>query len=494
MSISHPCMNDWSLNSPCFKTLSERQCEKLHSAALEILERTGVRLYLDEAVDILKRNGADVTDGNLVRIPPGLVERAFSTVPKRVVLANRDGERVMAVEDHAVFFGPGSDCLNILDHRTGHRRKPLLKDVIEGVILCDALPEIDFVMSMVLPSDVDTSVADRYQMEAMLTYTTKPLIFVTYEFDGCVDAIEMAEAVAGGPEALRRNPMVVCYINVTTGLRHNAEALQKLLFLAGKGLPFIYAPDINAGVTGPVTTPGSTALLLAGTLAGLVISQLKREGTPFIMPGWAGTPMDLRTMVAPYCHPTDRSMMLAMGHYYRLPMLGLAGATESKVVDQQAAAEAALTLLAETLAGGNIIHDLGYLESGLTYSFAQLLICHEIVRWIKSYVKGIQVDDETLALDLIERVGIDGQFIDLDHTYAHFREHWYPDLFERGIYESWVRAGSKTLGERASERVEEILKRHEPRLLSSDIRARLRAIVERAASRATGEQASGTGT
>ena len=199
---------------------------------------------------------------------------------------------LMPVEGRKIFFGPGSDCLNILDHRTGKRRKPVLQDVVDGVSLCDALPNIDFVMSMVLPTDVNTAMADRYQMEIMLNFTKKPLVFVTYDFEGCSDAVEMAEAVAGGTEELRRNPNVVCYINVTTGLRHNAEALQKLIFLSKKGLPFIYAPDIYGGITGPVTMPGSVAHIIAGVFTGLVLSQLEREGTPFIMPGWAGTTMD----------------------------------------------------------------------------------------------------------------------------------------------------------------------------------------------------------
>jgi Trimethylamine:corrinoid methyltransferase len=113
-----------------------------------------------------------------------------------------------------------------MDHRTGMRRQPVLQDVVDGITICDALPHIDFVMSLVLPGDVNQAIAERYQMEAMLSYTTKPVVFVTYDFEGCVDAVEMAEAVVGGPEALRQNPMVACYINVTTGLKHNADALQ----------------------------------------------------------------------------------------------------------------------------------------------------------------------------------------------------------------------------------------------------------------------------
>jgi trimethylamine--corrinoid protein Co-methyltransferase len=472
--------NDVRFASPQFRLLSPQQCEKLHNASLEILERTGVRLLEPEAVELLRKAGAFVSEGNRVRIPSGLVEKAFSTVPKRVVLCNRHGERVIFLEDHRCFYGPGSDCLHIIDHRTGERRRAVLRDVVEGVTVCDALPHIDFVMSMFLPSDVNQVIADRYQMEAMLSYTTKPIVFVTYDFSGCVDAIEMAEAVVGGPEALRQNPLVACYINVTTGLLHNQEALQKLLYLADKGLPLIYAPGASGGMTDPITPAGSMALVNAGVLAGLVLSQLKREGTPFIMPGWGGGGVDMRTLVKTYCHPDSRGMAQDLAHYYNLPLFGLAGVSEAKLVDGQAGAEAALTLLVDTLSGANLIHDLGYLESGLTFSLAQLVICDEIVSWLKHFMAGVEINDQTLALDLIDKIGPDGQYLDTEHTRAHFRERWYPRVFERDSYSSWRAKGGKSLAERASERVEEILAEHQPEPLPDDVARTIKAIVRRA--------------
>lgn len=478
--------NDTSFGSAHFGKLSPQQCEKLHNASLEILERTGVRLFEPEAVKMLRKAGAFVAEGNRVRIPAGLVEKAFNTVPRRVVLCNRHGERVIFLEDHRSFYGPGSDCLHIMDHRTGARRQPMLQDVVEGITVCDALPHIDFVMSLFLPGDVNQAIAERYQMEAMLSSTTKPIVFVTYDFEGCVDAVEMAEAVVGGPEALRQNPLVACYINVTTGLKHNAEALQKLLYLADKGLPAIYVPVVSGGMTGPVTLAGDMAMVNAGVLTGLVLSQLKREGAPFIMPGWGGEALDMRTMVGPYCAPDPRGMAMALAHYYNLPSFGYAGASESKLVDAQAGAEAVLTLLVETLAGANLIHDLGYLESGLTFSLVQLVLCDEIVGWIEHFMAGIEINDETLALDLIDKMTPDGQYLDSEHTFAHFRERWYPRVFERDNYDNWLANGGKSLTERAAERVSEIIAEHKPELLPEDIRDRVNAVVRRAEQKSGG--------
>jgi len=461
-----------------FPRLTESQCRQIHEASLEILEQVGVRLDLQEAIDTLKKAGARVDTDNLVHLPSRLVESALATAPKQIVLHDRQGNPVMPVEGHRCFYGPGSDCLNIIDHRNGERREPLLKDLVEGISLCDSLSNTDFVMSMVLPSDVDKAFADRSQMEAMLSYTTKPIIFVTYDFEGCVDCVEMAEAVAGGAEALRAKPNVACYINVVSGLRHNKEALQKLLFLSSKKLPALYIPSSTGGVNSPITPVGSLALDYAGVLVGLVLSQLKQEGAPVIVPGMPSGQLDMRTMVSTYCEP-ERGHAQALAHFYGLPMFSLGGASESKTVDQQAAVEATLTLMAATLTGGNIIHDLGYLESGLTFSLAQLAICDEIVSWFKSFVREFEVSDETLGLDVIAEVGPDGQFLNTKHTLKHYRERWYPKLFERNTYDSWLKEGGKSLVERAAERVEGILVEHKPESLPQKIRQKLRRIVNR---------------
>jgi trimethylamine--corrinoid protein Co-methyltransferase len=470
--------NREELGAPRYMRLTREQCQKIHEASLQILERTGVRLFDQEALDLVSKAGAEVYDGNRVRILARLVERALSTAPKRVVLYDRHGNPVMPLEGGNTFFGPGSDCMSIIDHRSGERRRPVLHDVAEAVKVCDALENISFVMSMFLPSDVRQDIADRYQMELMLHNTTKPIVYVTYEMSGCADAIEMAEAVAGGAGALRERPFVACYINVTTGLRHNADALQKLLYLAEKGLPALYIPVVSGGTTGPITLAGGLALANAGVLTGLVISQLKREGAPVVIPGSGGDALDMRTLVDPYCGPDSKGIAEALGHFYDLPLFTLGGASDSKVVDQQAGIEAALTMVIDAICGGHIHHDLGYLESGLTGSLAQLAICNEIVGWIKQFRQPVEVSEETLALDLIDQVGPDGQFFMLSHTCRHMRERWYPTIFDRDNYGSWIAKGGKTLAERAAEHVTAILANHRPEPLSKEAAGAIRRVVE----------------
>jgi trimethylamine--corrinoid protein Co-methyltransferase len=465
--------------SGAYARLSDEQCKRLHEASLAILERTGVRMQLPEAVDLLRRAGAAV-DGDVVRIPEALVQRALSTTPGELVLHDRLGKPAITCAGHAVAFGPGSDCLNILDHRSGERRRATLSDAIEGITLADALPNIDFVMSMFLPSDVDGRIADRYQMEIMLGRSTKPIVLVAYEPEGMTDCLDMAAAVAGGYEPLRERPSVVGYINVTRALVANEESLRKLLFMSERGLPFIWAPVTSGGTTGPVTTAGNLALNNAGVLGGIVLAQLVREGTPVVVPGFGGDALDMRTVIDPYAAPDHHGSVPALAHWYGLPMFSLAGGSDSKVVDEQAAAEAALTLLADALSGGHLIHDSGYLESGLTGSLVQLAICDELIAWVRRAIAPIPIDEETLALDLIDRLGPDGSFLEADHTIRHYRERWYPDLIDRWGHDTWRARGGKSMAARAADRVDALLASHQPAQLEPASASAVRAIVERA--------------
>lgn len=462
-----------------FSRMTEDQCQKIHAASLELLEGVGVRVFFGEAVDLLQRAGASVSDGNLVRIPASMVEKAFDSVPREVLLYDRHGDAAIELLGDTSYYGPGSDCLRILDHRSGQVRAPILRDVVEGAILCDALSRVDFCMSMVLPTDVDQTLADRHQMEAMLCHTTKPIVYVAYEYAGCVDAVEMAEAVVGGAEALRQRPNIICYINVTTGLYQNQDAVQKLLYLSDKGLPSLWIPSSTAGFSAPITPAGGVVLDNAGMLSGLVLSQLVREGAPFVMSGMEAAAIDLRTMASDYTYP-ERGIAHELGRFYNLPTFGQGGSSNAKLADGQAAAEAALTLLVETLAGSNLIHDLGYLDAGLLYSFVQLALCDEIVDWISCWQKGVDVSPQALAVDLIASLGSNGQYLDTDHTLAHYRQRWYPRLFERNTYDGWQGQGSKPLSQRAAERVDQILEEHQPEPLPEATRQKLRAIVERA--------------
>jgi trimethylamine--corrinoid protein Co-methyltransferase len=376
-------------------------------------------------------------------------------------------------------FGGGSDCLYVLDHRTGERRKAVLQDVREAVTVMDALPEIDFVMSAFLPSDVDQQVYDRYQMEVMLNQTTKPIVFVTPDFEGCVTMVEMCEVVAGGEEAFRRRPFATCYINVTSGLVANEEATRKCIYLAEKGLPMLYIPLNAGGVNAPTTTAGCMATMNAGALLGIVLAQLVRPGTAVAVPGWNGGPYNLKTMVGNYVLADEQGVATSMGKFYDLPVFGLGGATDSKVLDQQCAAEAALSLFTAHLNGANIVHDCGFMDAGMQGSLQLMAVANDLIGFIRAATAPVEVSEETLALDVVEELGPTGDYLSHGHTYEHFREPYYSKLADKRQYDDWASQGATTMEERAAKQVETILESHEPEPLPEDVREALREIVER---------------
>jgi trimethylamine--corrinoid protein Co-methyltransferase len=467
-----------SMTSAHYSRMGREECDKIHKASIEVLEHTGIDVHDQKAIDVLVGGGARV-DGIRVHLPEYMVARALSTAPHTLTLYNRNGKVAMRAGDYKTYYGGGSDCLNILDHHTGERRRPTLEDVINAARLFDALPEIDFVMSAFLPAEVDQSIYDRYQMEAMLNNTTKPIVFVTPEFKGCVNAIEMCEVVAGSAEAFQQRPFATCYINVTSGMTMNQEALQKNMFLAGKGLPQLWIPLNAGGVNSPVTTAGCMASMNAGILLGIVLSQLVHPGAPIAVPGWNGGPYNLKTMVGNYVLADEQGVPTSMGKYYGLPVFGLGGSTDSKVIDQQCGFETTISLLTALLHGANIVHDVGFMDSGLQGSLVQMVLCNDYLGFIRAMTRGVVVNDETLALDVIDELGPTGNFLDHPHTLAHFKEPYYSKLADKSPYASWMNNGGTTMEQRAAMMVDKILAKHQVQQLPEEIQQKLKEIITR---------------
>ncbi|HUV90303.1 MAG TPA: trimethylamine methyltransferase family protein [Anaerolineae bacterium] len=467
-----------SMTSAHYARMGKPECDQIHNASLEILERVGVEVHDEQARETLVKGGARA-DGLRVRIPEHVVARALDVVPRRMTLYDRHGQVAMRAWGYRTYYGGGSDCLNVLDHRTGERRRPVLKDVVEAATLMDGLPEISFVMSAFLPEDVDQRIYDRYQMEAMLNHTSKPIVFVTPDFEGCVAAVEMCEAVAGGAEAFQRRPFATCYINVTSGLVANAEAMQKCTYLAEKGLPQLYIPLNAGGVNSPTTTAGCMASMNAGTLLGIVLAQLVREGSPVAVPGWNGGPYNLKTMVGNYVLADEQGVPTSLGKYYGLPVFGLGGCTDAKVLDQQCGAEVALSLFTALIHGANVVHDVGFMDAGLQGSLQVIAIANDLIGWLRAATAGVLVNDETLALDVIDELGPTGDYLGHPHTLRHFREPYYARLADKGTYSQWVERGALTMEQRAARQVDEILASHTPEALPADVQRDVRRIVER---------------
>ena len=327
----------------------------------------------------------------------------------------------MSLGSHRSYYGVGSDAPYVYDLATGRRRPAVLADVIDGARLVDALPQLDFVMSQFLPSDVPVERYERIQMATMLRESTKPIVFVGLERASTVMAVAMASVVAGGLEELMRSPFIVNYVNFTSPFNHNCESVERLLCAAERNLPSIYTPGRARGSAVPITEAGAIALVNAAQLAGLVLAQLQREGSPFLWASPNSGSMDMSSMVSLYAAPDRGPGAWDLAHYYGLPIFGFGGCSDAKLFDAQAASEASLTLFENALNGGNLVHDIGLLDSAMTGSLELVAFCAETIGWLRTYLRPLEINEETLALDLIHEVGPDGNFLDCEHTLRHVR-------------------------------------------------------------------------
>jgi len=476
--------NSIAYQSPQFSILSQSQIRDLHLAALELLRHTGVRFYHPGAIEMLKEAGAFISDGNLIKFPARMVEDAIASAPKRVIMCDRDGKARVFLEGEKVNFGTGSDCINLLDHETGEHRKFSSADIINGYHLCDALDNIDFVMSIGIPMDEEPEIAYDLQMALMLEHTIKPLVFVTNDRSSCQRAIDMAAAVAGGYEALREQQHILLYSEPSSPLQQSETAIDKLMLMAAYELPVVHSPAPLMGGTGPITMASGLALSLAEIFSSLVVHQLSKPGAPYIF-GAGLHHMDMKAAQICYASPEfqlTKAAIAQLGRYYGLPTWGYAGCTDSKVMDEQAALESMLSVMMANFSGANLIHDVGYMESGLTCSFEMIVLTDELIALSDHMMKGIQINSDTLMLDEIDGVGPGGHFLDTSKTLKHFKDFWYPSLLDRSIRSTWLEAGSKTLGERLTAKTREIIKEYQPKALDPEKKARVQEILAKARS------------
>jgi len=471
--------------TPYIRMISEDQIYQIHLATLEVLERVGVMVDNEEAMNLLREAGCYIHD-NVAKIPAHLIEEAIRTAPPRIVMCDRDGNRKLFLEKNETYYGTGSDLPFTIDPYTQERRFTTKKDIENSAKTVDYLPNFDFFMSFGIATDVPEVTSDLHQLDAMVRNTKKPMIVTAHHRQGLLDQIHMCAAVRGGVEELREKPLIICYSEPVSPLKHTLEGTDKLLVCAEYGVPVVYTPGLMAGATAPATRAGAILQANAELLSGLVIHQLKVKGAPFVYGGVA-TIMDMMTSVLPYGSPEWHSnsiILTQMAQYYQLPIFSTGGCTDSLVFDQQAAAEATYTLLMANMSGANLIHDVGYLEQGLTACYDTLVFCDEIIDMVRRIRRNLEINEETLAIDVIEKVGPGGHFLTNPHTYKHWRnEMWVPKLINRERFEEWEAMGKPTMGDKCNKKAREILETYEPERLPEGVQEQLAAIIAKAEKR-----------
>jgi trimethylamine--corrinoid protein Co-methyltransferase len=455
-----------------FRLLSDGDLEEVYRGALHLLEYTGLDVHNEEARAALAQAGAWV-EGTRVRVPSFVVERALSTAPRSFTVFSREGdsEKDLTIAPGRFYYGPGPTCPNFMDPASGEVRQYTRADARAVATACDALPNIDFVESLGTVSDVPYELGDVHEFAEMIAHTGKPIVAWSYTEDGCRDIHRMAAAVAGGDDAFVRRPNYIFYCEPLSPLVSNEEAMDKVLYCAQHRVPLIFTPCVIGGGTGPCTLAGIIAQAAAESWLGLVVSQQLNPGTPFCMGGVVSC-MDMKSMILAYGAP-EMSLLQAglteLAHHVGLPLWTTGGCSDSKAVDEQAAIEGALSVLFAALSGGDLCHDVGYIESAMTGSLRQLVMMDEVIGYAKRIARGIDVTPDTLAVDVIDNVGPGGNYLTEEHTLAHFRrEFWSPALMDRNRRETWEGRGRKTMGDRAQERVTELLASHRPATLAQE--------------------------
>lgn len=440
----------------------EAACRELHAATLRVLGETGVEVQHEEALDLLRKAGAQV-DGARVRLPAGLVDDALAAAPRTVQMAARprQGEAAgpaaqaragsLELRSGITYFGSGSDCLYLLGPGSRDRRPVRLADVEELAALQDKLANFDFVMSMAHPSEVPPAYADAAQFAAMLRATAKPILMVTARSAALPVMKEMA-AVCGAADSWG------IYAMPTPPLVHGRESAETLIACARLDVPMAYATALLQGATAPASRAGMVVIGNAEALSGLVITQLAKPGAPYVY-GVAQGALNLRTSHVLYNAPESYAIQQAcvdLADFYGLPSFGYGGVTDSPLLDEQWALEAGSSLVANAISGVTLLHDIGYAASGTASSFESMVAMDEMVAWVRAYLEGVTIDAQALAVDEIAAVAPGGTHLGRQYTRRHYRDWFMSDLFSQQSHEAWESAGATSFLQRVAERTTQL--------------------------------------
>jgi len=477
--------NQCAAQSPQFRVLSDQQCQQLFLAALECLSRVGMKIPNLEAQELLKKAGARV-ENQLVYLPPQLIQRAIADVPQMFNLWRRDGSQTIQIAPDRVYFGTGPTCSNYIEPLSGVRRKAQRGDAAMTAHVCDALPNLDYVMSLSLYSDVTPALSPVYEFVDMISNTVKPIAAWANDPATLEDIYRIASAVAGGEDNLKRRPFVLFFTTYESPLQLDTRQTANLIWAAQHGMPLVCLGGPTTGSESPAYSASALMLHLASALCTVAVVQLAKPGTAMMI-GAVPSAMDLRTARPAYGSPEGVLHTAAasdLARYLGIPFMGTAGASESKLLDAQAGIEITLQIMASCLSGAGMVHDVGFLDCADIGSLEMVVMADEVIAMLKRFMRGVEVNQQTLMLDMVEKVGPGGSFLNQPKAAKLCRgEIWVPGLLDRNSYPIWEKSGSLDLQQRAKAKVANILENHQPAPLSTEVIKEIDEILIQAESR-----------
>ena len=471
-------MNLMGLQGGQYKPLSPEQVKTIHEASLKILEQTGITYEagLEETIKMLENNGASIDkDQKRIRFPKELVTTQVAKAPEKVLLCGLDPENDMNLTEDRVHLGTGGAAIKILDPDTGKIRSTTLDDLYKVSRLVDQLSNIHFLVRPCIPTDIDEKDYDINMFYTCLAASGKHVMSGVNDEEGLHRVMELAAMILGGKEKLKKRPIIsitACFAIsplklCTQSTRIMQEAIRNFIPVALSSAPM-------AGSTSPLTMAGTLAQLHAEQLAGITICQLTNPGAPLLYGGIPGM-ANLKTMGysggAVECGMMNAAIHQLSNHI-KVPNYNSSGLSDSKVPDAQAGYEKAFTSVLASMGGSNYIHHAaGMLESMLTIAHEQFVIDDEIIGNCCKVLKGIEVDEEHLALEVIDSVGPGGDFMTSPHTMSHLRKEYYigngvTDKKARG---KWEKDGCQDTRQRALGIAKKLLESPKPSYIPEEI-------------------------
>ncbi|WP_206458000.1 trimethylamine methyltransferase family protein [Anaerovorax sp. IOR16] len=440
-------------------TINDEQVDKIHFATLKILKDTGIRIGSLEAAKLFEKNGAEVEykdEYAIVKLYPHMVEAALATAARPMTFYGRTKDKDFIAFKNNVGFTNFGETVGIIDLKTREHRDSVKADNGDLVKICDYYDEIAVVDRPFVCTDYPSSVQALHNLQVCMENTSKALFIGAANRDNCKRMIDMAAVAVGGMDNLKARPFLNIWVCPTSPLELAKECCEITMECAKAGIGIACIPMALAGATSPVTLAGSVVQHNAELLACFTLAQLVRKGARFIYCSMS-TLMDLKTAEGAVGAPEQgilTSALSKIAQKYNLPTFMGSSLSDSKIPDAQVGYEFAMNAMAAAIAGVNFIEGAGALEFGLTMDYAKLVMDCEAMNSIRKIIGGIEVNDDTLALDIIDKVGPTGAYLNERHTFAYMKEQSNAEIFSRKSRSAWEKAGSKNVAEKAYEKAE----------------------------------------
>jgi len=467
-----------------WELLDKDGLEAIHEATLQVLETAGVGVYEPRALEHFRKAGCDVDAAKRrAKLPRSLVEEMRRKAPRHITLHARDPRWTIRTEEPKTFTMNSGMGVRTLDAETGEPRSSTLQDVIAYARLGDALPQLDALCPAVAATDQPEQVRSLRELQAYVTNSAKHVGHEAITGRQARHLLRISALLAGGEEVARKRPLISAGGCPVSPLQLDTRNTEVLLELVAEGMPYVTYSQPMAGSTAPLTPPGTLTVLNAENLAVVTLAQLVNPGAPVFYCS-VGAMTDMRTGILAIGSP-ERGLLSGaaaeLARFYGLPSLVGACSSDSKAPGPQAVFEKMLTAMAVLVCRPNFLFGAANLESALTFSLVEFVIDAEIIDAARRYLGGIHIEPDSLATELILKVGPGGQFLSQRHTLAHIpTEQWRPSLLDRNSRVQWEKLGRPDMVEAATARTKKLLAEHQPQPLDPEIARGIEGVIQEA--------------